>query len=142
MVRNAEVRCPIDFHGTIQLLQRVFSHGAIVAEAFDFEKTSVGLKADLPQSRQVTQPFADVEVTRVVDGRFRTGSHLDYIGNPLDVLFDAGVLVIHMQGWNHALGQHPGSKAPRRVFGHATIKDQLHHVWTANIKVLADDLLE
>jgi hypothetical protein len=46
---------PVDFHGTIQLVHRFFSHRAVVAEAFDFEKTSAGLKAGLPQSRQVTQ---------------------------------------------------------------------------------------
>ena len=32
-------------------MHRFFSHRAVVAEAFDFEKTSVGGKADLPQSR-------------------------------------------------------------------------------------------
>ena len=41
----------VDFHGTIQPMHRFFSHRAVVAEAFDFEKTSVGGKADLPQSR-------------------------------------------------------------------------------------------
>jgi len=86
----------VDFHGTIQLMHGFFSHRAVVAEAFDFEKTSVGLKADLPQSRQVTQPFADVKVASVVDGRFRAGSHLGYLGNLFEVLLDARVLVIHV----------------------------------------------
>jgi hypothetical protein len=38
-------------------------------ETFDVEQTSVGLVADLRQSGQVAQPFAQVEVTAVVDGR-------------------------------------------------------------------------
>jgi hypothetical protein len=32
-------------------MQGFFSYGTVVAETFDFEKTSVGLKADLPESR-------------------------------------------------------------------------------------------
>jgi hypothetical protein len=46
------------------------SHG----QAVDFEKTSVGWKANLPQSRQIFQPFADVKVTGIVDGSFGAGS--------------------------------------------------------------------
>jgi hypothetical protein len=34
----------------VQLLQGFFSCGTVVAETFDLEKTSVGLKADLPES--------------------------------------------------------------------------------------------
>jgi hypothetical protein len=41
---------PIYLFGAIQLQHRFFSDGAVLAEAFDFENTSVGLKADLPQS--------------------------------------------------------------------------------------------
>ena len=41
----------VDFQGMVQLLQGFFSYGTVVAETFDFEKTSVGLKADLPESR-------------------------------------------------------------------------------------------
>jgi hypothetical protein len=58
----------IDLHGPIQLQPGFFSDGAILAEAFDFENTSVGLKADLPQHGQVTQPFADGKVAGIVDG--------------------------------------------------------------------------
>jgi hypothetical protein len=43
-------------------MHRFFSHRAVVAETFDFEKTSVGLKADLPQSWQVT--LRDMDRTR------------------------------------------------------------------------------
>ena len=41
-----------------------------MAESLDVQETSVKLKADLPQRGQVIQPFADIEVTRVVDGGF------------------------------------------------------------------------
>ena len=33
------------------VMEGFFSYGTVVAETFDFEKTSVGLKADLPESR-------------------------------------------------------------------------------------------
>ncbi len=41
-----------------------------MAESLDVQETSVGFKADLPQSGQVLQPLADVEVACVVDGGF------------------------------------------------------------------------
>jgi len=40
----------VDFQGTVELMQGLFSYGTVMAETFDFEKTSVGLKADLPES--------------------------------------------------------------------------------------------
>ena len=54
----------------VDLLKGIFSQEAIVADLLDVQKTSVGLKADLPQSGQVFQPFANVEVTGIVDGGF------------------------------------------------------------------------
>ena len=113
-----------------------------MAETFDFEKTSVGLKADLPQSGQVTQPLAEVKVTRVVDGRLGTDSDLRHSGNLFEVLLDTGVFVIDMQGRDYALGQHPGAKTARGFLGYPTLEDQLHLVGTAQVEVFADDLLE
>ena len=81
-------------------MHRFLSHRAVVAETFDFEKTSVGLKADLPQSWQVTQPFAEVKVAGIVDGRLGAGTDPRYSGNLLEVLLDTGVFVIDMQGWD------------------------------------------
>ena len=49
------------------LLKSLFSQQAIVADLLDVQKTSVGLKANEPQSGQVFQPFANVEVTGIVD---------------------------------------------------------------------------
>ena len=58
----------VDLQGLMDWLESGFSQTRVMAEAFDFEKTSVGLKADLPQVGQVTQPFADGEVARMVEG--------------------------------------------------------------------------
>src|SRR6516165_7352600 len=83
----------VDFQGMVQLLQGFFSYGTVVAETFDFEKTSVGLKADLPESREVTQSFSEVEVTGIVDGGFGAGPDLGDAGNLLKVLLDARAFV-------------------------------------------------
>ena len=54
----------------VDLLKGIFAQEAIVAERLDVQEPSIGLKADLPQSGQVSQPFADMKVTGIVDGGF------------------------------------------------------------------------
>src|SRR5919106_769877 len=93
-------------------LQSFFSHRAVMAEALDFEQTSVGLKADLPQCRQVTQPFADGKVTRVVDRGLGPCADLTHVRDLFEILLDAGVLVVHVQRGDHAVGQYTGAKPP------------------------------
>src|SRR5215471_2635814 len=68
-----------------------------MAEAFDFEKTSVGWKADLPQFGQVTQPFADGEVARIINGGFGASPGEGLAGNFLMILLDLGALVVDVQ---------------------------------------------
>src|SRR5918996_2833854 len=123
-------------------MQRFFSHRAVMAEALDFEQTSVGLKADLPQCRQVTQPLADGKVTRVVDRGLGPCADLTHVRNLFEVLFDAGVLVIDMQRWNDSVCQHARPEASRRPFCHPPVEDELHHVWPSNVEVLPDDFLK
>ena len=55
--------------GLGDLPKRLFAYRAIQADCLDVQQTSVGLKADRPQRGQVMQPFADVEVPGVVEGR-------------------------------------------------------------------------
>ena len=59
-------------YGAIDFLKGFFGEDAIVADALHLEQSSVGLKADVPQSRQVAQVLADVKVVGIVDGGFRT----------------------------------------------------------------------
>lgn len=47
----------------------VFADRAVVADPLDVQKTSIGLKADLPQRGEAAQPLADLTVARVVDRR-------------------------------------------------------------------------
>ena len=77
---------PIHLHGLVQLQHRFFSHGAVLAERFDFENTSVGLKAHLPQSGQVTQPLADGKVACIVDGGLGAGAHFAHLGNLFEII--------------------------------------------------------
>jgi hypothetical protein len=119
-----------------------FSHGTVMAETFDFEKTSVGLKAELPQGRQVTQPFAEVKVTGVVNSRFCAGTDLGHSGNLLKVLLDTGAFVVDMQRWDHPGRQHSSAKLGRGFLGDSPVEDQLHLVGTAQIEVFTDDFLE
>src|SRR6516225_6589851 len=132
----------VDFQGMVQLLQGFFSYGTVVAETFDFEKTSVGLKADLPESREVTQSFAEVEVTGIVDGGFGAGPDLGDAGNLLKVLLDARAFVVDVQRGDHPLGQHAGAEAAWGARVDPPVEDQLHLVGTAQVEVFANDFLE
>src|SRR5215468_2543874 len=58
----------VDLDRLLDLVEGIFTEVAIVADALDVQKTSVGSKADLPKRREVLQSLANVEVTRVVDG--------------------------------------------------------------------------
>ena len=53
---------------SLHLLEGCFPNVAVVAQLLDVEQTSVGSEADLPQARQVLEPFADGKVPGVVDG--------------------------------------------------------------------------
>ena len=94
----------------------------VMAEAFDFEKTSVGLKADLPQLGQVTQPFTDGEVASIIDGGFGAGPGEGLAGNFLVVLLDLGVLVVDVQRGRDPFGDDSGAKGTRGRLGDATLK--------------------
>jgi hypothetical protein len=47
-------------------LESLFEKEAVMTDFFDLEQTSVGLKANPPQSAQVAQTLADIKVAGVV----------------------------------------------------------------------------
>jgi hypothetical protein len=109
----------IDLDGANHLLQGVFADRAVVGNFLDVGKTPIGLKADLPQSGQVLQEFADAEVARVVDRGFRAeGSSLSV------VLLDPGILVIDMQGGNDSLGNYSCPESAGRSPADPAVEDQ------------------
>src|SRR5437764_12923092 len=126
----------------VQPEKRFFAHGPVLAAALDFEQTSIGLKADLPQCGQITQPFADGKVSRVVDRGLGPRGDFTHLRDLFEILLDAGVLVIHVQRWDYAFGQHAGAEAPGCSLGHPAIEQELHHVGPPDVEILADDLLE
>src|SRR4051812_34107630 len=80
-------------------MESILSDGTVVRDLLDVEQTSIGSNADLPQSGQVLQAFAEGEITRVVDSRFGAQGASFFV-----ILLDARVLVIDMQGRCDALG--------------------------------------
>jgi len=56
----------VDGARLVELLKRSFAAGTIMDEHLDVKETSVGRKADLPQGREISQPFADGEIAWVV----------------------------------------------------------------------------
>lgn len=69
----------VDRSRKLHVVEFIFADGAVVADSLDVKKTSVGLEADLPELWKVVKSFADPEVTRVVDGCFRSeGASLLY----------------------------------------------------------------
>ena len=132
----------VDLLGLMDLLKGGFSYTRVMAEAFDFEKTSVGWKADLPQPGQVTQPFTDGEVASIINGGFGAGPGEGLAGNLLVILLDLGALVVDVQRGRDPFSDHPGAKGARGRLGNATLKDELHLIGTPQVQVLADDLLK
>jgi hypothetical protein len=103
----------------------------------DVQKTPVGLKADLPESRQVFEFLADAEVACVIDCGFGAqGAAL------LVILLDPGVLVIDVKRRDDAVGDHPGAEAAGRPAAGAPVENQLDLAGTAEVEILADHLFE
>jgi hypothetical protein len=59
---------PVDVGGLGDVVEDGVADDRVVADRLGVEESPVGGEADLPQGGQVAQPFADPEVTRVVDG--------------------------------------------------------------------------
>jgi hypothetical protein len=108
-----------------------------MGNSLDVEKTPVGLKADLSESGQILQQFADAEVAGVVDGGFGTeGAAL------LVILLDPCVLVIDVQRGDHSIGDHARAEPARRPRRDAAVEDQLHLTGSADVEILANHFLE
>jgi hypothetical protein len=103
----------------------------------DAEEASVGLEADLPKRREVTEPLADREVAGVVDGGL--GSKGPAF---LEVLLAPGVLVVDVQRWHHPFRDDPGPEPPGGLLGDAAVEDQGDLGGTSQVQVLFDHLLE
>ena len=114
--------------GPTQRLEGRAPEDAILAQLLDVQETSIGPETNLPKGRQISKPFADPEVARLVDGGLRSQPTAFLV-----VLLDLGVLVVNVQRRPHPFGQDPRPEAARRSFGNAAPKDQLHAVGFSRI---------
>ena len=87
----------------------ILGEDAVKAEALDFEQSAVGGKADVAQSGQVMQAFADAEVVGIVDGGLGAQGALLLV-----ILLDARVFVVDVERGGDALREDAGSY-PSRV---------------------------
>src|SRR5262245_57761778 len=58
------------------------------------------------------------------------------------VLLDAGVLVVNDQGWGHFQDDNAGARWYRLPPSGSAVEDQLHLLWSTEIEVLMDHVLE
>ena len=91
--------------GLYDLLKSVFAERAIMADALDVQKASVGVEADLPQGGEVVQPFADGEVAGVVDRGLDAQCAPFFV-----VLLDPGAFIVDVQRGDNALGEYARPK--------------------------------
>src|SRR4051794_9879467 len=139
--RAAEAKCggtlASDFDRAYHLSESILPDGAIVGDLLDIQQTSVGSKADLPQSGQVLQAFSDREVARVVDCRFGAQGASFFV-----ILLDSCVLVVDVQRRNDTFGDDTRTKPPRRSSADFPIKDELHLTRAPEVEIFPNDLLK
>jgi len=127
----------IDLDRLHHLIKGILTDEAIVGDLLDVQQTSIGSKADLPQSGQILQALADGEIARVVDGRLGAECASFFV-----ILLDPRVLVIDVQGRNDAFGNDSRPEAARRSSTHFTIKNKLYLTGATDVEILPDNLLE
>jgi hypothetical protein len=118
----------VNNHRLIDPAERVCADRAILADSLDVQKTSVGLKANLPQSGEILESLANIEVVGVVDGGV-SAERTSF----LVVLLDASAFVINVQRGGYALRDDPGPETSRRLPRHAAVEDQLNLARAADV---------
>ena len=110
---------PINFRRLDELAKRRLIEGRVVAELLDVQETSVGVKADLPEGRQVVQPATDAKISCVGDSSLRS-QHAAF----LVILFDPRDFVVDMEAGYDVASDDACAKSARRVALHAAIENQ------------------
>src|SRR5262249_36271052 len=138
-VREAQRRhaLPVDHLRGAHRTERGLTDRAIVTEPFNLKQTAVGLKADLPERREIVEPLADADVAGVVDRRLGAQRAARLV-----VLLYARSCVVNVQRGGDPFGEHPGAEAAGGAARDPAAEDQLDAVGPADVEILANDLLE
>src|SRR5215212_590973 len=99
-------------------VQLSLANCTVVADSLNVKETSIGLEAYLPQSGQVVQSFADIEVPSLVDRRLGPQG-----ASFLVVLLDPSVFIVDMQRGDDSLSNHSGLEASRSLATNLLVKD-------------------
>src|SRR5262249_38845687 len=127
----------VEDDGLLQVLEGGFADEAVMTDALDVEQTSVGCKADLAEFFKIFDASANGEIAGIVDRRFGAkGLAL------LVILLDAALLVVDVERRHDALGDHPRAEPAGCAPGHLAVEHEAYLAGSADVQVLADDLLE
>lgn len=111
---------------------------AVVSLAFQFQEPVVDVLPDLTQSVEVGQELADPEVVGVVDGGLGAEGAV-----ALPILLNSGAEVLDVDGGVDIGAEDAGPEGVLAlVLGKALVEEQLHPLGTAEVELVADDLLE
>jgi hypothetical protein len=71
-VAKAQGRDPLaSFDGWgLESVEGILAEDALLADALDFEEFAIDLLPEIAQMGEIGNPFVDVEIVRIVDGRF------------------------------------------------------------------------
>src|SRR6266566_4238423 len=123
--------------GACEREEGVLSQTTVVAQSLDVQETSVGFKADLPESGKMNEPLGNSKVEGIVGGEL--GAKAPAL---LVVLLHRRALVIDMKGGDDARGDDTGTETTWGGTDDPAAEDELNVVRTAEVEVLADHLLE
>ena len=97
---------------SLDAVQCFLGEDALMADPLNFQQLAIDLGPERAEVRKLVDALPDIEVTRIVDRRFRAERAILF-----EVLLDVGVLVVHVEAGTHASGDDPGPVAAGRSRG-------------------------
>src|SRR6185369_5194692 len=104
--------------------------GAVLGYAFDGQEAVVDVASDGAEVGEVADVAADAEVVGIVERGLGAERPLE-----LEVLLDAGALVVEAEAGVYAVGDDAGPEASGRALGDLALEQELHLVGAADVEV-------
>jgi hypothetical protein len=123
--------------GADDFAERILPNGTVVRDLLDPQQAPVGLKADLPQCRQVLQLFADAKIARIVDGGLGAKRTSLFV-----ILLDSRVFVLDVQRRDDTVGNHASTEPAWCSPAYSAIENELYLARLADVEILPNDFLE